>query len=254
MTSRSNSPSEGEIIESDSEKATKSLPSANGTLIDRQSSKRRSTVSRSPSPVRSTRSRSYRSRSRSRSPYRAPRGSKRSREDDHYNERYDRSDRRDPRNFRVHYEDRRLDKSRPHQSSYRDHDRPAPASSGLRYDDRSATSRPNEKRLRTISRSPPRFSDRRPGDDKHNRSKREGQSSVDDRNSGAKAKEGRYSREQSVSERGSTPAATASSRTETEQKQTQTRKGVSFKLAKSSEADEYVPPLDIDQLLTSVSE
>ena len=254
MTSRSTSPSEGEIIESDSEKATKSLPSANGTLIDRQSRKRRSTVSRSPSPVRSVRSRSYRSRSRSRSPYRAPRGSKRGHEDDHYHDRYDRSDRRDPRNFRIHYEDRRQDKSRPHQSSYREHDRPISASSGLRYDDRSSTARHKEKRLRTVSRSPPRFSDKKPGNDTRDQLKRAGQKGVENRNVGARAKEERYSREQSVSERGSTPGATASSRTETEQKQNQTRKGVSFKLGKSAEADEYVTGPDLDHLLTFVLE
>ena len=72
---------------------------------------------------------------------------------------------------------------------------------------------------------------------------------MEDRNLGARAKEERYSREQSVSERGSTPGATASSRIETEQKQNQTRKGVSFKLGKGAEADEYVPGPDLDYAL-----
>ena len=239
MASRSTSPSEGEIIESDSEKATKSLPSVNGNRVDPQSRKRRSTASRSPSPVRSPRSRSYRSRSRS--PYRAPRGSKRNHDDDHYSDRYERSDRRGHRNSRANYEERRLDRPRSHHSSYHDRDRHESASSALRYDDRSSSSRQREKRLRTVSRSPPRFSDKQTDTSEiRSRSRGHSQREVRDRKSEAQAK-GEFSREQSVSERGSPPGENASLRIETEQGKNQTRKGVSFKLGNRAEPDTYVP-------------
>ena len=74
-------PSEGEIVESDSEKASLSLHS-NGSLVDPHSRKRVS-VSQSASPVRSP----SRIKSRSRSPYRESRGAKRPHEDDHYSNR-----------------------------------------------------------------------------------------------------------------------------------------------------------------------
>ena len=232
MTSRSSSPSEGEIVESDSEKATKSLPSANGTSVDRTSRKRAS-PSRSPSPFDSPRRR--RDRSGSRSPYRESRGSKRQRPDDHY------SSRHDSRNFRGTYEDHRHEDRPSGRASYRDLDRGAPSGSSLRYDDRSTPSRMREKRPRTMSRSPPRFSSRRPSDSR-DRSRRDSWSNagrnrleVRDRESG-----GRFSREQSVSERGTTPGTAAFSEAEAEQKQSQTNKSVSFKLGSKTEADKYV--------------
>ncbi|MCJ1468684.1 U4/U6 small nuclear ribonucleoprotein prp4 [Pseudocyphellaria aurata] len=92
-------PSEGEIVESDSEKATTSLCSLNDTNVDRKS-RIRVSVSRSPSPYRSPRRRQ--SRTPSRSPYRESRGAKRLRENDHDGERV----RGDSRRFKVKYEDR----------------------------------------------------------------------------------------------------------------------------------------------------
>lgn len=73
MTSTPPSHSEGEIFTSDSEKASQTLPSRNGTSVDRRT---RTNVA----PVKNPRS-----RSRSRSPYRALRGEKRRRDDGHTN-------------------------------------------------------------------------------------------------------------------------------------------------------------------------
>ena len=97
MSSRSASlSSDGEIVESDSDKATKSLVRPRNTNVDRPS-RQRSPASRSPGRERSPRRGSYRSRSRS--PYRESRGSKRRVDDDHY----DRT-KHDPRRFKVSYE------------------------------------------------------------------------------------------------------------------------------------------------------
>ena len=233
MTSRSSSPSEGEIVESGSEKATKSLSSANGTSVDRTSRKRVS-PSRSPSPLYSPRQ--QRNRSGSRSPYREARGSKRQRQDDHY------SGRQDSRSTRTQYDDRRYDGKSSGRGNYRDLDWSSASGSNIRYDDRGASGRSREKRPRTISRSPPRSSDRKRPDDRHDRSSRDNRSKtnrsrleVGDREGG-----GRVSREQSVSERGTTLGTAASSKTEAEQKQSQTSKSVSFKLGTKAKADKYV--------------
>jgi serine/threonine-protein kinase PRP4 len=67
MTSTPSTHSEGEIFTSDSEKATQTLPSHNGISVDRH--------------TRTNASSLRNSRSRSRSPYRAPRGEKRHRDD-----------------------------------------------------------------------------------------------------------------------------------------------------------------------------
>ena len=151
MTSRSPStPSEGEIVESDSEKATTSLPSVNGISVDRHSRERRLSVSRSPSPVQSPRR--HKSRSRSRSPYREPRGTKRT----HFDSlAHDRS-RSDPRRFKVHYEEHLPDGKRRSHTSYTETDRGGVLDSSLRYDDRRSSGQPSAKRPRTRSRSPPR--------------------------------------------------------------------------------------------------
>ena len=112
VASSVSSPSEGEIVESDTDKATTSLVETQGNSVDRQSRKRPLT-SQSPSPVRSPRKRI--SRSRSRSPYREPRGAKRPLTDDHY----DRS-RNDPRRFKTHYEDHRGNRDYSSKRSTRD--------------------------------------------------------------------------------------------------------------------------------------
>jgi serine/threonine-protein kinase PRP4 len=138
---------EGEIRDSVLEKATTSLPQLDGSLVDRQDRNRsRYSKSNSQSPENGSASRGRRSADRSRSPYsnRGPRGSKRARDDDHY-------DRTDPRRFRVHYEDRHMDGRRRVRSSYEDLDKGPSSSTDLRYDDRD---RYVEKRARTRSRSP----------------------------------------------------------------------------------------------------
>lgn len=124
-------------------KATTSLPQFDGTSVDRQD-RTRSSNSTSISPEHGYRSKDRRSHERSRSPYsdRLPRGSKRARDDDYA----DRS--RDPRRFKVHYEDAPKDYTRRPRVSYEDIDH---SSSNLRYDDRD---RYAEKRPRTRSRSP----------------------------------------------------------------------------------------------------
>jgi serine/threonine-protein kinase PRP4 len=119
-------------------KATTSLPQYDGPSVDRQD-RTRSSNSTSMSPEHDYRSQDRRSRS----PYsdRQPRGSKRTRENDYA----DRS--RDPRRFKVHYEDAPQNYTRRPRVSYEDIDH----GSDLRYDDRD---RHSEKRPRTRSRSP----------------------------------------------------------------------------------------------------
>ena len=227
MTSRSASPSEGEIVESDSEKATKSLPSARDTLVDRRSRKR-SPPSRSPSPYRPARR--HDRGSRSRSPYRADRRPKRGREDDHYSHRDER------RNARSStYRDGQDIRRSARQSSYRDGDRNRTLEADLRYDDHSSTTRSREKRPRTLSRSPPRFNNRT-SDTRSSASAR------------GDAKDGprKWSKEQLVGDRRATPADVTSPRTDAEPPKKQAAKGVSFKLGGkngSERADKYVPPL-----------
>ncbi|KAI9831589.1 MAG: hypothetical protein M1819_004821 [Sarea resinae] len=140
------SESEGEIVESDSEKATTSLPSINGTSVDRHSRNRLS-ASRSPAALEST------NRYRSRSPndnYR-PRGEKRRHDDDYHTDR----SRPDSRRFNVHYEERSRDIDRRHRVSYQDLDGENAPNSYLPYDDRDPHDRYRDKRARTRSRSPP---------------------------------------------------------------------------------------------------
>lgn len=99
----SSSPSEGEIIESGSEKANTSTNLIREPAVDSHS-RNRISISRSRSPEKSPEP--YRpsgpSRDGSRSPFRASTGSKRRPNDDHY----DRT-RNDPRRFKVRYEDSR---------------------------------------------------------------------------------------------------------------------------------------------------
>jgi len=137
---------EGEIRDGGVEKATTSLAQFDGTSVDRPD-RNRSSHSNSMSPENGYRSRDRGSRDRSRSPYsdRQPRGSKRLRDDDYP----DRS--RDPRRFKVHYEDSAHDYHRRSRVSYQDLDRSSGASADLRYDERD---RYSEKRPRTRSRSP----------------------------------------------------------------------------------------------------
>ncbi len=232
-------PSEGEIVESDSEKATTSLLTINGIHVDRQSRKRVS-VSRSPTPIRSPIR--HKSRTRSRSPYREPRGEKRLREDDHYNDRT----RDDPRQFRVRYEDHLAGSQRNPRKHFDDLDRPERLEARLRYDDRSTDGRPRDKRPRTRSRSPVRLKPgrteqlRRPRDDRGAR--RDGHGWRSRNGQGYRESSGRLSSQQSVSDRGYSPVAAASVTHEAETKNNQTQH---FDLSKPTfrqPADEYVPP------------
>jgi serine/threonine-protein kinase PRP4 len=201
---------EGEIRDGNVEKATTSLPMYDGTSVDRPD-RNRSSNSKSMSPEHGGRFRDRRSRDRSRSPYsdRQLRGSKRAREEEYT----DRS--RDPRRFKVHYEDAPQDYKHRSRVLYEDLDRGPASSSDLRYDDRD---RYAEKRPRTRSRSPYR-SDR--GGDRH---KRGGQLRRDDRygrgNEDRRPNSygnGDYSRERkdlSVSKRGPSPLPADNSRRE----------------------------------------
>lgn len=232
MTSRSTSPSEGEIIESGSEKATKSQPTFKGISVDRHSRKRIS-LSRSPSPVRSPR-RDGRN-SRSRSPFRERRGSKRPFEDDHYS----RDDRYNSKSVKDSFEaSRHYHGNSNGRGTYRDPDRGSIKASSLRYDDRTSSRHSREKRQRTLSRSPPRFSDRR-SDDARTKQPRGGfrlhaGGNHEDSRGGS-------SREQSViSDRGSTPVAAAHSKADAEQKKLQTQQTVRFQLGTKAGTDVYV--------------
>ncbi|PMD63491.1 kinase-like protein [Hyaloscypha bicolor E] len=201
---------EGEIRDGNVEKATTSLPMYDGTSVDRPD-RNRSSNSKSMSPEHGGRFRDRRSRDRSRSPYsdRQLRGSKRAREEEYT----DRS--RDPRRFKVHYEDAPQDYKYRSRVLYEDLDRGPASSSDLRYDDRD---RYAEKRPRTRSRSPYR-SDR--GGDRHGRG---GQSRRDDRHSRGNEDRrpnsygnGDYSRERtdlSVSKGGPSPLPADNSRRE----------------------------------------
>ena len=237
MTTRSSTPSEGEIIESDSEKATKSPQSVHGNTVDRQSRKCIS-VSRSPSPIRSPIRRKSHTRSRSRSPYREKRGAKRLREDDTYNH----HDRNDPRRFKVHYEDHRRDDKVRNRGRYNDSDKARDSDPALRYDDRGLNGRVRDKRPRTQSRSPPRFRDKKSdrgnpgyGNEDHKMQSGRGRSGSEYRES----KE-RLLKAQSVSDRGNDPVATVFTRQDAETRNLQTQQSSITKLNTNRAPDKYV--------------
>lgn len=140
-------PSEGEIVESDSEKATKSPHLMYGNNVDRQS-RICVSVSRSPSPYLPPRR--HPSRTPSRSPYRETKGRKRHHEDDHYSSR----SRTDHRRFGIRYEDSPSAHERQSRNSYNDLDRSREVDANLRYDDRAHPRLGRDRRPRTRSRSP----------------------------------------------------------------------------------------------------
>ena len=149
----STSPSEGEIVESGSEKATTSIDSYRGTSIDPKF-RHRSTVSRSPPYSRSPRpyrSRAH-SRDRSRSPYRESTASKRPHDNGHY----DRS-RSDPRRFKVRYEDLKPIPRHSGRPSHREIDRADDRNRRVRYDgDQASEGRSsNKQHYHRTRRSPP---------------------------------------------------------------------------------------------------
>jgi len=225
MRSRSPStPSEGEIVESESEKATTSLPSVNGTSVDRHS-RTRVSVSKSPEPVDSP-PRRYKSRTRSRSPYREPRGEKRRFEDDYHND----HGRSDPRRFKVYYEETLPSSRDRSRVSYADLDKGKSSDLSLRYDDRDTASRYRDKRQKTRSRSPPRPSRRQDHSVRYGREDKEGNRSrygQKDRDyKGPRESNSRLLSNQSVSDRGHNPVAAASSKREAETRHIQSKQSV----------------------------
>lgn len=214
MTFRSPStPSEGEIVESDSEKATTSLRMINDTNVDSRS-RIRASVSPSLSPYRSPRRRP--SRTPSRSPFREARGAKRYRDSDLDSNRA----RTDSRYFKIRYDDRSAGLPKTSRSVYIDTDRSLESDSNLRYEDRGSYVRLKPNRPRTRSRSPfrkhPSMSNdgwRRSNDKNFKGLKHSG----DERDSvGYTESRKRLSAEQSVSDRGQSSVAAAPIRQDAE--------------------------------------
>ena len=236
MASRQSTPSEGEILESEEEKATKSLPSRNGISVDRQSRKR---VSLSPSPSLESSPR-HRSRSVSRSPLREVRGTKRAREDDYYHG----SDRRDSRRFKVHYEDSHYS-DRRQDGFAKGNDRIRHSVPNSRHTNRRDRARYSyDAGARARSRSPERLAEKvsRPGGLGKNRGNHDAKGYSGHSRKGdeyAERKDAR-SREQSVSDRGFSSFATASSRHKAEIGITQTQQN-STKAVQNEAPDKCVP-------------
>ena len=234
MASPSSSPSEGEIVESDSEKATTAPASNKGISVDRPF-RTRVSVSRSPSPIRSPRR--HKSRSESRSPYREPRGAKRSHDDDHY----DRM-RNDPRRFKVRYEDYPAgDRSRgrdPHHEADR-------SDRSLVHEYRGANGRPGEVRPRTRSRSPNHLRTQRWDHDRHSGKNRGGRGHKDNwreqSGRGYNESRSRLSKEQSVSDRGHSSVAAAQLKADAESRNNQTQHSADSVQKSTSSTAKYVP-------------
>lgn len=194
-------PSEGEIVESDLEKAFTATVSKKGNSVDR-SFRTRSSVSRSPSPIRSPER--HKPRTDSRSPYREAWGAKRLVDDDHY----DRS-RNDPRRFKVRYEDHpqrsRSKVNKPYDNSDRSHglDR------GFRYEESDASGRLPDKPPTIRSWSPVQDRSRREGVHGHHGGEKRERRWREQGDKGDRESKSRLSREQSVSDRGHSPVAAA---------------------------------------------
>ena len=195
-------PSEGEIVESDSEKATTAIVSKKGNSIDR-SFRARSSVSRSPSPIGSPGY--HKSRSDSRSPYREARGAKRLIDDDHYDH-----SRNDPRRFKVRYEDHPHGARPIAHRSYHDSDR------GYRYEEQAASERLRDKRPSMRTRSPIHSRFRPEGAHEHHVGGKRDRHQREKGDRRYKESQSRLSREQSVSDRGHSPVAAAQLKREAE--------------------------------------
>ncbi|KAK3076131.1 hypothetical protein LTS18_013840, partial [Coniosporium uncinatum] len=136
---RSTSESEGEIRETDRDKANMKPPTTNSSSVNR-AFRSRASATNSPEPF-SGPDTLRRSRERSRSPFRhdsAPRGAKRNRDEAHF---------RDPREYKV----RPHNDYRRHHKSYADLEQPVASS---RYDRRNSHDRPHGRDSRDRSRSP----------------------------------------------------------------------------------------------------
>ncbi len=208
-------PSEGEIVETGSEKATTATASNESMSVDRPFRTRLS-VSRSPSPIRSPRR--YKSRTASRSPYREDRGAKRTLDDDHY----DRT-RNDPRRFKVRYEDYPL-RDRPRVSEpHLESTRPTGQVRRSLYGDRDINGRSHEK-LSRRSRNPVRSRSQRLEQDQYPGKSREARDQWREQgDKGYGESRSKLSTEQSVSDRGRSPVATAHLRQEAEFRNDQTQ-------------------------------
>lgn len=211
-------PSEGEIIESGSDtKATTSQTSVNDIHVNRNPR----TDSRAPTRSPDHRDRyPRRERSRSRSPYtRRSRGEKRRRDDDFE---YDRGGRRHLGSRYDHRYHSRHDLRR--HRTYYDHDRNDGYDRGLSYSD--DYDRRSKKRQRTRSRSPFR------------ESRRQRRYSGEE-DGGRRPSDKKFSREQSVSERGKPSAVAHDSKQEAEQRENQVQQQDPSTAAAGSKA-EYV--------------
>ncbi len=238
MTSPSVSPpSEGEIIESDSEKATTAI-SGKGASVDR-AFRTRVSISRSPSPVRSRSPRRQKSRTTSRSPYRENRGAKRSLNDDHY----DRT-RNDPRRFKVRYEDHPSSRESKLRNDYDSIDQSASSEKDSRHKDQAGNGRVRDRRPQMTSRSsfqpkPQRSThDNYRGTNHHSRGAREDWREQGER--GYDESRSRLSTEQSVSDRGHSPVAAARLRREAEFRNNQTEREASLAEQRRNSTTEYV--------------
>jgi serine/threonine-protein kinase PRP4 len=165
MASPSPSASEGEIVEFETDKASTARPTEKDMHVDRHSRHSVSTATSPGSSIHFDGAR-YRSRSRSRSPYRpsATHGKKRRWEDDNSGR-----DRQETRRFKVHYED-----SRRHRVSYADIDRYD--SHGIKPDHHGRDKHQNQerdrdrdvyRRSRSRSRSPFRHKKAVSNEDRH---------------------------------------------------------------------------------------
>jgi len=224
MASTPSSYSEGEIHSSDSDKA-KSPRSRNGYNVDPQ------TRLSAPTP-RSPTFRSARSRSRSRSPYRAPRGEKRRRDEEAARDR----GRYDSRRFDVRYEDDRY-----HRRKASDLDTGYARRSHLSYDDehdRRYRSKRQRTRSQSLSRSPPRHLRRHdptiPSRDNH----------TSDGGDQRRGSDGvcRLHAEQPVSERSQLPGLIQSSKTLAETGTNQESRNLSATGSRGSLSKCVVPP------------
>ena len=226
-------PSEGEIVESDLEKATTAIVSKKGNSVDR-SFRKRVSVSRSPSPIRSPRR--HQSRTDSRSPYRETRGAKRLVDDDHY----DRS-RNDPRRFKVRYEDRSQGSRSNAYGYYQDSNRFDGQDRGYCYEEQDATGRLRHKRPSIRSRSPVHGRSRREGVREHYAGESRDRHRHEQGDRGYRESQSRLSREQSVSDRGHSPVAAAQLEREAETRTNQMQRIDSSAGERSDSPAEYVP-------------
>ena len=201
-------PSEGEIVESDLEKATTAIVSKKGNSVDR-SFRTSLSVSRSPSPIRSPRQ--HRCRSDSRSPYREARGAKRLVDDDHY----DRL-RNDPRRFKVRYEDHPHGSRSNAHGSYHDSNRAHGPNRGYRYKEQDANGRLGEKWPSMQTRSPMHGRSRQERVREHHAVENRDRHRREHGDRRYRESQSRLSREQSVSDRGHSPVAAAQLKREAE--------------------------------------